>query len=156
MTDPTSLPSFPPPDPLRARVVEALLDNGWEPAIDADGDVGVRIQDQSVFVRCLDSVPPLMRVFGQWLLDSSVPGDELVRLRAANAVTAAVNLVKVTLHEDRLSAGVELIVGEGVALAPLLASAVDAVLGAVHTWSLTVDRMLGDGGLDPEAGAAQR
>ena len=109
MTDPTSLPSFPPPEdehPLRGRVLDALIDEGYGPSIDEDGDVAVRVQEQLLFVRCLDTLPPMMRVFGQWLLDDSVEGDELTRLRAANAVTGALNLVKVTVQDDRLGIAV--------------------------------------------------
>ena len=53
---------------LRERVVAALLDGGYRPTVDDDGDVEVSVQGQMLFVRCLDSVPPLMRVFGQWLI----------------------------------------------------------------------------------------
>jgi hypothetical protein len=151
MTDPTSLPSFPQnhgpgfiqEHPLRSRVLDVLLNDGHEPTIDSDGDIVVRTQDQTVFVRCLETEPPMMRVFGQWLLDQSLRGNELVRLRAANAVTGALNLVKVTLHEDRLSVAVDLVVADGLDLGPLLASTIDAVLGSVRTWHLTVTEMLG-------------
>lgn len=145
MTDPTSLPSFPPPEgesPLRGRVLDALLDEGHQPSIDEDGDVAVRVQEQMLFVRCLDTVPPMMRVFGQWLLDETVEGDELVRLRAANAVTGALNLVKVTVYEDRLAVAVDLVVGDGMDLPSLLTATLDAVLGSVRTWHATVEQML--------------
>lgn len=141
MTDPTSLPSFPPVNPLRSRVIDALLDAGHEPTIDSDGDVVVRTQEQTLFVRCLESRPPMMRVFGQWLLDESLPGNELVRLRAANAVTGALNLVKVTVHEDRLAVAVDLVVGQDIELIPLLVSTLDAALGSVRTWHATVTQM---------------
>lgn len=147
VTDPTSLPSFPPPEdehPLRGRVLDALLDEGYQPSIDEDGDVAVRVQEQLLFVRCLDTVPPMMRVFGQWLLDDSVSGDELTRLRAANAVTGALNLVKATVHGDRLAIAVDLVVGDGVQLRPLLAATLDAVLGSVRTWHATVTQLLAD------------
>jgi hypothetical protein len=150
VTDPTSLPSFPPPEdehPLRGRVLDALLDEGYQPSIDEDGDVAVRVQEQLLFVRCLDTVPPMMRVFGQWLLDDSVEGDELTRLRAANAVTGALNLVKATVHGDRLAIAVDLVVGDGVSLRPLLTATLDAVLGSVRTWHATVTQLLTDGEL---------
>jgi hypothetical protein len=145
MTDPTSLPFFPPPPdehPLRGRVLDALLDEGHEPSIDEDGDVAVRIQEQMLFVRCLDTLPPMMRVFGQWMLDDAQVGDELTRLRAANAVTSALNLVKVTVHGDRLAVAVDLIVGDGLELRPLLIATLEAVLGSVHTWHQTVNQLL--------------
>jgi hypothetical protein len=153
MTDPTSLPSFPPPPdehPLRGRVLDALLDEGHQPSIDEDGDVAVQIQEQMLFIRCLDTQPPMMRVFGQWLLDDSLAGDELTRLRAANAVTAALNLVKVTVHADRLAVAVDLVVGDGLDLRSLLSATLEAVLGSVRTWHETVTQLI-EGG--PSAGA---
>jgi hypothetical protein len=148
MTDPTSLPWFPPPPnehPLRGRVLDALLDEGHEPTIDEDGDVAVQLQEQMLFIRCLDTQPPMMRVFGQWLLDDSLAGDELTRLRAANAVTAALNLVKVTVHADRLAVAVDLVIGDGLELRSLLGATLQAVLGSVRTWHETVTQLL-DGG----------
>jgi hypothetical protein len=145
MTDPTAIPSFSPApgaNPLRGRVLDALLDEALEPVIDEDGDVAVRVQDQMVFVRCLDTEPPMMRVFGQWLLDASLPGDELTRLRAANAVTGALNLVKVTVHADRLAVAVDLVVGSDLDLRPLLGATLEAVLGSVRTWHETVEQLL--------------
>ena len=53
MTEPTSLPNFPPPPserPLRGRVLDALIDEGFEPNIDDDGDVAFTMQDQQLFV----------------------------------------------------------------------------------------------------------
>jgi hypothetical protein len=169
MTDPTSLPSFGFPagddavsdgvpdgvpvevpgtplgidEELRARVVDALTADGHEPTIDEDGDVALHVQDQMVFIRCVESQPPLMRVFGQWLLDDSLGGDELTRLRAANAVTGAVNLVKVSIDGDRLSVAVDLVVAPGLELAQLLAATLDAVLGSVRTWYQVVSQLLG-------------
>ena len=150
MTDPTSLPSFPDEHRLRSRVLDVLLDDGHEPTIDSDGDIVVRTQDQTVFVRCLETVPPMMRVFGQWLLDESLPGSELIKLRAANAVTGALNLVKVTLHEDRLSVAVDLVVGDSLELRSLLSATLEAVLGSVRTWHETVTQLL-EGGPPVEA-----
>ena len=152
MSDPTSLPSFPPPEnehPLRGRVLDALLDEGYEPNIDEDGDVAVRVQDQLIFCRCMDTQPAMMRVFGQWLLDDSLEGDELTRLQAANAVTGALNLVKVTVHDNRLVVAVDLIVGADTELRSLLLATLDAVLGSVRTWHATVTEMLG-GEFDPQ------
>src|ERR1044072_3254745 len=110
VTDPTSLPSFPPPEdehPLRGRVLDALLDDGYRPDVDEDGDVAGRVPGQRLFVRCMDTVPPLMRVFGQWMIGDDVPGDELLRLQAANAVTGTLNLVKATVFDDRLVLAVD-------------------------------------------------
>jgi hypothetical protein len=112
-------------------VLVALAEAGLAPVLGADGDVGVRIEDQHLFVTCVESEPPLLRVFGQWLIGAM---DELVALRAANAVTAAVNLVKVTVHEERLVVAADLLVPPGVELHALLPASLDAVLGTVHTW----------------------
>ncbi|GLY30077.1 hypothetical protein [Kineosporia sp. NBRC 101731] len=145
MTDPTSLPSFPPPPdehPLRGKVLDAMIDEGHQPRIDEDGDVAISIQEQMLFVRTLDTQPPMMRVFGQWLLDDSMAGDELTRLRAANAVTSALNLVKVTVNADRLAVAVDLIVSDGVDLGPLLSATLEAVLGSVRTWHQTVTQLI--------------
>jgi hypothetical protein len=141
VTDPTSLPSFPPPEdehPLRGRVLDALLDEGYRPDVDEDGDVAVRVQGQQLFVRCMDTVPPLMRVFGQWMIGDDVPGDELLRLQAANAVTGTLNLVKATVFDDRLVIAVDLVVAESLDLRALLTATLDAVLGSVQTWHSTV------------------
>jgi hypothetical protein len=147
MTDPTSLPSFvdPPVQPLRNLVVNALVDEGHEPTIDEDGDVALRVEDQMVFVRCVDSEPPLMRVFGQWLLDDSLGGDELTRLRAANAVTGGLNLVKVTVDADRLASAIDLIVAPGLELRPLLSATLEALLGSVRTWHQVVTQLIEGG-----------
>ena len=95
-----TLPTSPAAGSLRARVVDALRAGGLDPALEPDGDLAVNAQGQRLFVQCLDTVPPLVRVSGQWLLDDSVGGDELARLRAANEVTAGAHLVKVTLHGE--------------------------------------------------------
>ena len=141
VTDPTSLPSFPPPGderPLRGRILDALIDEGYRPGVDEDGDVALRVQGQQMFVRCMDTRPPLMRVFGQWLIGPEVPGDEFVRLQASNAVSGALNLVKATIHENRLVIAVDLVVADGLNLRTLLGATLDAILGSVQTWHATV------------------
>lgn len=141
MTDPTSLPTFSKAEhehPLRGRVLDALREEGHEPGVDEDGDVALQVQGQQLFVRCMDTVPPLMRVFGQWQIGPDVPGDELVRLRATNAVTGALNLIKATVYEDRLVVAVDLVVADGLDLRSLLVATLDAVLGSVQTWHATV------------------
>jgi len=96
-------------------------------------------------VRCMDTAPPLMRVFGQWMIGEDVPGDELLRLQAANAVTGALNLVKATVVDDRLVIAVDLVVADSLDLRALLAATVDAVLGSVQTWHATVLELSGGG-----------
>lgn len=135
-----TLPTSPAAGSLRARVVDALRAAGLEPEVEPGGDLAVDVQDQRMFVQCLDTVPPLVRVCGQWLLDSSVGGDELDRLRAANQVTGGSNLVKVTLHEDRLVIAVDLLVGSDVELSSLLAASTQTVLASVHGWHQALGR----------------
>jgi hypothetical protein len=151
VTDPTSLPSFPPPGdehPLRGRVLDALIDAGLAPNVDKDGDVALTVQGQKMFVRCVDGALPLMRVFGQWRVGDSVPGDEVRRLRAANDVTAQTNLVKATVHNDVLLVAVDLVVPQGSPLPQLLQGAFAGVLNAVRAWHVAA------GGQDP-AGEAE-
>ena len=50
MTDPASLPNFPPPadeHPLRGRVLDVLQDLEVQPDIHADGDVTSTLNDQN-------------------------------------------------------------------------------------------------------------
>jgi len=154
MTDPASLPSFPPPGdehPLRGRVLDAFLDEGLAPNVDEDGDVEVRVNDQRLFVRCADEPLPMMRVFGQWRIGDSVPSDELVRLRAANHVTARLNLIKASVHEDVLLVAVDLVSPPEQGLRQLLSGAVQGVLQAVKTWHVTAGGTAEDGGSEPQA-----
>jgi hypothetical protein len=141
------LPNFPPPDdehPLRGRVLDALMDEGFRPDVDEDGDVAVRVQGQQLFVRCMDTAPPLMRVFGQWMIGDDVPGGEIMRLRASNAVTGALNLVKATVIDDRLVIAVDLVVADSLELRSLLTATMDAVLGSVQTWHATVLELINE------------
>jgi hypothetical protein len=141
VTDPTSLPAFDgarQERPLRDLVLDVLTAEGYRPAVDDDGDISLLVQNQQVFVRSLDTVPQLLRVFGQWKIGDEVPGDPLLRLNAANSVTAAFNLVKATVHEDRLVVTVDLVVCAGLELAALLRATLDATVVAVQTWHSTV------------------
>jgi hypothetical protein len=153
VTDPTSLPAFTQPDddPLRGRVFQTLLDEGFRPGIDADGDVAFRAQGQMLFVRCLPTVPPLVRVFGQWV-EHDVPGGELTRLRAANAVVGNLNLVKATVVEDRLVVAVDLVISDGLELGPLLAATIEALLSSVQAWYAAVAEFGAEFVPDPHAG----
>lgn len=141
MSDPTSLPSFPPPmdsNPLRGLVLDALLDEGYRPTIDEDGDVAFKAQGQPIYIRCLETVPPQLHVFGQWAIGDDASTDELDRLRACNAVTATLNLVKTTVHGDRLVVAVDLLWSDSFDLRPLLVATVDALLGSMQTWHRTL------------------
>ena len=78
MSDPTSLPNFPPPadeHPLRGRVLDVLVDAGAQPNLDTDGDVAYQANEQTIFVRVTEGELPVMRVFGQWTLPDEVASD---------------------------------------------------------------------------------
>ncbi|MBW3084523.1 hypothetical protein KEM60_00711 [Austwickia sp. TVS 96-490-7B] len=105
MSDPTSLPNFPPPadeHPLRGRVLDALQDEGFRPDIDSDGDIAFKVNGQQLFVHCFEGDVPLLRVFGQWQIDEALPKDELVRLQRCNELTLRLNVVKVGLNNETL------------------------------------------------------
>jgi hypothetical protein len=141
VTDPTTSPVFTESTRTRSlkdRVVESLRQKGYDSAEDEDGDIAVVVQGQQVFIRTLDTQPPLLRIFGQWLIGQEVPGDLLLRLNAANAVTSALNLVKATVHEDRLVVAVDLVISDGLALPSLVTATMDATVTAVQTWHATV------------------
>lgn len=151
MTDPTSLPSFPPPEdehPLRGRVLDALIDAGLSPNVDNDGDVSLLVQKQKLFIRCVDGPLPLMRVFGQWRVGDSVPDDEVRRLKAAAEITARTNLVKATVHGGVLLVAVDLVVPPATPLPQLLQGAFTGILAAVKAWHI------GAGGAKPGGGQA--
>jgi hypothetical protein len=157
VTDPTSLPSFPPPGdehPVRGRVLDALIDAGLAPNVDKDGDVALLVQNQKMFVRCVDGPVSMMRVFGQWRIGDSVAADELSRLRAANDVTARTNLVKVTLHDDVLLVAVDLVVPDATPLSQLLQGSFAGVLSAVKAWHVSAGGAPPEGGDDAGAGQA--
>lgn len=137
MTDPTSLPDFPPsPDehPLRGRVLDALLDEGYRPDIDPDGDVAVKVQGQQLYVRCTEGAITVLRVFGQWRLGDAVPGDELSLLRACNEVSARLSVVKLTLGEGILVASADHVVTAGTPLREVVTSSLELLLTAVGMW----------------------
>jgi hypothetical protein len=131
---------------LRTRVVAVLEAQGMGTSIDDQGDVVIQAGDQTVFVSVIATLPPFLRVFGSWLVDDA-DYDELLYLRAANAVTGAINLVKVTVHGDALVVAADLLLSLGgdelddAGLSALVSSTVDAVLGTAQTWHHTVDEL---------------
>jgi hypothetical protein len=138
MTDPTSLPNFPPPPeehPLRGRVLDALQDLGMSPDLDPEGDVKFTAQQQQLFVRCLQGGQvDIMRTFGQWQISDSVPDDLLTRLNACNDVTLGVNLVKAGIAGGNLVLTIEQIIGKNENPKPKLQIAVGLLLQAVALW----------------------
>jgi hypothetical protein len=141
MTDPTSLPNFPPPPsehPLRGRVLDALLDEGFQPNIDDDGDVAFTVQDQQLFVRCMEGDFTIMRVFGQWQIGADVPQDKLTQLMACNELTLRLNVVKAGIANETLVVTGEHVIGDDTDVKALLAVTTQLVLSAVHMWHETI------------------
>lgn len=114
MTDPTSLPNFPPPPedrPLTGRVLDALVDLQLQPNLDAQGDVAFVASEQKLFVKVIAGEQfDIMRVFGQWVIADNVPQDLLTRLNGCNDITLGVNLVKSGIANGNLVLAVEQIV----------------------------------------------
>ena len=142
VSDPTSVPSFPPPadeHPLRGRVLDVLVDDGLAPSLDEDGDVAFLTAEQKLFVRCVDADPALMRVFGQWRITAPAEHDEVDWLRAASVVSATHNLAKLSVHGGVLVVAVDSVVTEGADLPVLVRTSVQAVLAAVGGWHEQVE-----------------
>jgi hypothetical protein len=141
MTDPTSLPNFPPPPsehPLRGRVLDALIDEGFEPNIDADGDVAFTVQEQQLFVRCMEGDFTIMRVFGQWQVGDDVPQDMLSQLQACNELTLRLNVVKAGIANGTLVVTGEHVIAPETDVRALLVVTTQLVLSAVHMWHETI------------------
>ena len=149
MTDPTSLPNFPPPPsehPLRGRVLDALIDDGFEPNIDQDGDVAFTVQDQQLFVRCMEGDFTIMRVFGQWQVGDEVPQDALSQLTACNELTLRLNVVKAGIANGTLVVTGEHVIAPETDVKTLLEVTTQLVLSAVHLWHETImGRTQGEG-----------
>jgi hypothetical protein len=149
MTDPSSLPSFPPPAavrPLRGRALDALIDEGFAPNIDSDGDVAFTVQDQQLFVRCMEGELSIMRVFGQWQIGEDVPQDPLAQLSACNELTLGLNVVKAGIANETLVVTGEHVIGPDADVRGLLVVTTQLVLSAVHMWHETImGRPMGDG-----------
>ena len=153
MTEPTSLPNFPPPPgerPLRGRVLDALIDEGFEPNIDDDGDVAFTMQDQQLFVRCMEGDFTIMRVFGQWQIGEEVPQDTLTQLLACNELTLSLNVVKTGIANETLVVTGEHVVGADTDVKALLMVTTQLVLSAVHMWHETIMGRTHDNGTGAE------
>ncbi len=149
MTDPTSLPNFPPPPdehPLRGRVLDALLDLESPPDIDSDGDVAFRVQDQQLFVRCTEGDFQIMRVFGQWALGEGVPNDLLRQLEACNELSLQLNIIKTGIANGTLVVTGEHIVTQQTDVSALLQVTIQLVLAGVQMWHEKVLGIEGQGG----------
>ncbi|MGE9809191.1 MULTISPECIES: T3SS (YopN, CesT) and YbjN peptide-binding chaperone 1 [unclassified Janibacter] len=163
MTDPTALPNFPQqpqPDaaadeaPLRDRIQAALTDLGLEPAIDEDGDVSFRFEEQQMFVRCADDESQVIRVFGQWQLQPPVPTDAQTRLEVCNDVNVAFNLIKAAVANETLLVTSEHILPRGADLRGLMQLSVPLVLQGVQLWHQRATGEDGSGAADGADAAA--
>lgn len=155
MTDPTSLPNFPPPPqdrPLSGRVLDALQDLQMSPNLDKEGDVAFEVRDQRMFVKIVQGEQfDIMRVFGQWQVAGSVPEDMLTRLNGCNDVTLGVNLVKAGIASGNLVLAVEQIVARQEPPKAKLQIATGLILQALSLWHRNViAKSRVEQGLEPE------
>lgn len=147
MTDPTSLPDFPPPPdehPLRGRVLDVLIDEGYRPDLDPDGDIAVRVQGQQLYLRCAEGDLTILRVFGQWRLGEGVVDDELALLQACNSVTGRLSVAKTTLADGVLIASAEHVVTPATALSMIVLTSLELVLTAVTLWHEALGEITGE------------
>jgi hypothetical protein len=148
MTDPTSLPNFPPPPdehPLRGRVLDVLVDLGLQPNLDTDGDVAFSVNEQQLFVRCTEGEVEIMRVFGQWQIQEDLRGDQLHLHETCNELNLNMNMVKTGVAGSTLVVISEHLPTSGADLSTLVQVSIQVILSGVHIWH---QRVLG---LDPNA-----
>jgi hypothetical protein len=148
MTDPTSLPNFPPPadeHPLRGRVLDVLVDLGLPPNIDNDGDVAFTVNEQQLFIRCSEGEVEIMRVFGQWQISDDLLGDRLKLHETCNELNLNMNCVKSGIAGTTLVVTGEHLVTPGADVSALVQVSIQVILSGVHIWH---QRMLG---IDPTA-----
>lgn len=138
MSDPTSLPNFPPPPqdrPLTGRVLDALQDLKMAPNLDKQGDVAFKVQEQKLFVKVIEGEQfDIMRVFGQWQISNTVPDDLLTRLNGCNDITLGVNLVKAGIANGNLVLAVEQIVARNEPPRAKVQIATGLVLQSLQLW----------------------
>jgi hypothetical protein len=148
MTDPSSLPNFPPPPdehPLRGRVLDVLVDLGLGPNIDTDGDVAFTANDQQLFIRCTEGDVQVMRVFGQWQIQDDLATDRMKLYETCNELNLHMNHLKTGIAGTTLVVTGEHVVTPGADVSTLVQVSVQVVLSGVHIWH---QRMLG---IDPTA-----
>jgi len=127
-------------------VLDALIDDGFEPNIDQDGDVAFTVQDQQLFVRCMEGDFTIMRVFGQWQVGDDVPQDALSQLTACNELTLRLNVVKAGIANGTLVVTGEHVIAPETDVKTLLEVTTQLVLSAVHLWHETImGRTQGEG-----------
>ena len=148
MTDPTSLPNFPPPPnehPLRGRVLDVLVDLGLQPNLDNDGDVAFTVNEQQLFVRCSEGEVEIMRVFGQWQIQDEMLEDRLKLHETCNELNLNMNCVKTGVAGSTLVVTGEHLVTPGADLSTLVQVSIQVILSTVQLWH---QRVLG---IDPSA-----
>ena len=87
MSDPTSLPNFPPPadeHPLRGRVLDVLKDLGLSPNIDGDGDVAFTIGEPAAFLQ--DGMDVVMELYNEKPISVQLPDQIEATIVEADAV----------------------------------------------------------------------
>ncbi|CAN5404207.1 hypothetical protein BH23ACT6_BH23ACT6_08290 [soil metagenome] len=142
MSDPTSLPNFPPPAdvrPLRGRVLDALQDLKFDPDLDSEGDVAFTAAEHKLFVRSMDNDKfDIMRTFGQWKIADRIPPDMETRLNACNDVTLGMNLVKAGIAGGNLILTVEQVIAKKENPKAKLSISVGLLIQAVALWHKNV------------------
>lgn len=142
MSDPTSLPNFPPPPqehPLTGRVLDALQDLKMSPDLDKVGDVAFEVQGQKLFVKVIEGEQfDIMRLYGQWQIASSVPDELLTRLNGCNDVTLGVNLVKAGIASGNLVLAVEQVIARSEPPKAKVQIATGLLLQALQLWHRNV------------------
>ena len=137
MTDPTSLPNFPPPPdehPLRGRVLDVLVDLGLQPNLDTDGDVAFTVNEQQLFVRRSEGEVEIMRVFGQWQIQDDLLGDRLHLHETCNELNLNMNCVKTGVAGSTLVVIGEHLATPGRRPSTMLQVSIQVILSGVHIW----------------------
>ena len=155
MTDPTSLPNFPPPPedrPLTGRVLDALVDLQLQPNLDGEGDVAFVVRDQKLFVKVVPGEQfDIMRVFGQWVIADTIPADMLTRLNGCNDITLGVNLVKSGIANGHLVLAVEQIITRQESPKAKVQIATGLILQALGLWHRNIQAKAAvEAGEDPQ------
>ncbi len=149
MSDPTSLPDFPPPPevhPLRGRVLDALQDLKFDPDLDGQGDVAFTAAEHKLFVRSMDGEKfDIMRTFGQWKISDRIPQDLETRLNACNDITLGMNMVKAGIAGGNLILTVEQIIAKREDPKVKVSISVSLLLQAVALWHKNVMAKSGAG-----------
>lgn len=145
MSDPTALPNFPPPrdeHPLRGLVIDALQDLGLPANLDKEGDVSFKVNEQTMFVRCIekDGVR-IMRVFGQWQIGAQVPQDKVMQLSVCNDLNLSMTMVKIGVGQDNLVVTSEHLVTSDDAVKNLVGTSVQIVLATVGAWHERITKL---------------